>query len=156
MQLVINSPGTFITQKDECFRLKQKERVFDISPLKVESIVISNQAMISSQAVVQALEHNIDIIFLDSYGDPLGRIWFSKMGSTALIRRKQLEAASNPLGVEMVIEMIRKKMENQIKFEDKDSVYLFPFCQEDFRRVKVLGQGFDRKLVIDEILAKFF
>jgi CRISPR-associated protein Cas1 len=63
MQLVINSPGTFITQKDECFRLKQKERVFDISPLKVESIVISNQAMISSQAVIQALEHNIDVIF---------------------------------------------------------------------------------------------
>ncbi len=24
MQLVINSPGTFITQKNECFRLKQK------------------------------------------------------------------------------------------------------------------------------------
>jgi len=40
--------------------------------------------------------------------------------------------------------------------EDRDSVYLFPFCQEDFRRVKVLGQGFDRKLVNDEILAKFF
>lgn len=116
MQLVINSPGTFITQKDECFRLKQKERVFDISPLKVESIVISNQAMISSQAVVQALEHNIDIIFLDSYGDPLGRIWFSKMGSTALIRRKQLVAASDALGVELVVEMIRKKMDNQISF----------------------------------------
>ena len=99
MQLVINSPGTFITQKDECLRLKQKERVFDISPLKVESIVISNQAMISTQAVAQALEHNIDIIFLDSYGDPLGRIWFSKMGSTALIRRKQLEAASDARGV---------------------------------------------------------
>jgi CRISPR-associated protein Cas1 len=342
MQLVINSPGTFITQKDECFRLKQKERVFDVSPLKVESIVISNQAMISSQAVVQALEHNIDIIFLDSYGDPLGRIWFAKMGSTALIRRKQLVAASDALGVELTVEMIRKKMDNQISFlkrlmharpgkeelftpaisridrtssnldsgerslegvrsrimglegtagrayfqclskilpekyqferrsrrpakdpfnavlnycygilysqvekacilsgldpyvgflhadnynkksmvfdliepfrilvwilydiiedqprnkvakqckkyglarvqksvflgqlesnrldelsekclslidEDKDSVYLFPFCQEDFRRVKVLGQGFDRKLVNDEILAKFF
>jgi CRISPR/Cas system-associated endonuclease Cas1 len=60
----------------------------------VESIVISNQAMISSQAVVQALEHNIDIIFLDSFGDPLGRVWFSKMGSTALIRRKQFEGRS--------------------------------------------------------------
>ncbi|MBA3018244.1 MAG: CRISPR-associated endonuclease Cas2, partial [Desulfobacteraceae bacterium] len=35
-------------------------------------------------------------------------------------------------------------------------VYLFPFCQEDFRNIKVLGQGFDRKLVNDEILAKFF
>ena len=80
MQLVINTPGTFITQKDACFRLKQKEKVFDISPLKVESIVISNQAMITTQAIVQALENNIDIIFLDKYGDPIGRIWFAKMG----------------------------------------------------------------------------
>jgi len=40
--------------------------------------------------------------------------------------------------------------------EDVDSVYLFPFCQEDFRRVQVLGQGFDKKLVNDEILEKFF
>lgn len=39
---------------------------------------------------------------------------------------------------------------------DTDSVYLFPFCQEDFRRIRVLGQGFDKKLVNDEILAKFF
>ena len=40
--------------------------------------------------------------------------------------------------------------------EKEDSVYLFPFCQEDFRKVQVLGQGFDKKLVNDEILAKFF
>lgn len=70
MQLVINTPGTFITQKDECFRLKQKDQVFDISPLKVESIVISNQAMISTQAIILALEHNIDTIFM-------GFLWVS-------------------------------------------------------------------------------
>ena len=40
--------------------------------------------------------------------------------------------------------------------EEEDSVYLFPFCQEDFRRVKVLGQGFDRELVNDEVLAQCF
>jgi len=40
--------------------------------------------------------------------------------------------------------------------KDVDSVYLFPFCQEDFRKVKVLGQGFDKKLVNEELLAKFF
>ena len=40
--------------------------------------------------------------------------------------------------------------------EDEDSVYLFPFCQEDFRRITVLGQGFDKKLVNDEVLALFF
>jgi CRISPR-associated protein Cas1 len=116
MQLVINSPGTFITQKDECFRLKQKDKVFDISPLKVESIVITNQAMISTQAIAQALENNIDIIFLDSFGDPLGRVWFSKMGSTALIRRKQLETADQPMGVNLVIEMVNQKVTNQLRF----------------------------------------
>lgn len=119
MQLFINTPGTFITQKDECFRLKQKERVFDISPLKVESIVISNQAMISTQAILQALEHNIDVIFLDGFGDPVGRIWFSKMGSTALIRRKQLDAADKPLGLGLVTDLIRQKLENQIRFLKK-------------------------------------
>jgi CRISPR-associated protein Cas1 len=119
MQLVINTPGTFITQKDECFRLKQKEKILDVSPLKVESIVMSNQAMISTQAVVLALEHNIDLLFLDSYGDPLGRVWFSKMGSTALIRRKQLEAFDSPLGLELVIDMIQLKLKNQIDFLKK-------------------------------------
>ncbi len=119
MQLVITSPGTFITQKDECLRLKNKERIFDISPLKVESIVISNQAMISTQAVVLSLEHNIDVIFLDAYGAPLGRIWFSKLGSTALIRRKQLEAAETAVGMRLVREMIQQKIENQVRFLKK-------------------------------------
>ena len=40
--------------------------------------------------------------------------------------------------------------------EDEDSVYIFPFCQDDFKKIKVLGQGFDKKLVNEEIISKFF
>ncbi len=40
--------------------------------------------------------------------------------------------------------------------EDEDSVYLFPFCQEDFKSIKVLGQGFDKEYVNDEVLEQFF
>jgi CRISPR-associated protein Cas1 len=119
MQLVIQKPGTFITQKDEIFRLKNKDSKLDVSPLKVESIVITNKASITSQAVVLALEHNIDIIFLDGYGNPIGRIWFAKMGSTALIRRRQLQAADNDIGLELVREMVVQKMENQARFLKK-------------------------------------
>jgi CRISPR-associated protein Cas1 len=147
MQLVINTPGTFVTQKDACFRLKLQDRVMDISPLKVESILITNQAMISSQAIVLALEHNIDIIFLDGYGDPVGRVWFSKMGSTALIRRRQLEAMAQPLGLSLVLEMIRQKLSNQGGFLKKlmhsrpgqEENFLGPLeeiesCQSDLNR----------------------
>lgn len=37
-----------------------------------------------------------------------------------------------------------------------DSVYIFPMCDGDFKKVKLLGQAFDKKLVSDEIIAKFF
>ena len=119
MQIVINTPGTFLTQREECFRLKHRDNVLDISPLKLERIVITNQAMISTQALVLALEHNIDVIFLDKYGDPVGRVWFSRLGSTALIRRKQLEAATHELGIELAIQMVTRKMENQVRFLKK-------------------------------------
>ncbi|GAB6183805.1 CRISPR-associated endonuclease Cas2 [Thermodesulfovibrio hydrogeniphilus] len=38
---------------------------------------------------------------------------------------------------------------------DEDSVYIFPMCEEDFKKVKLLGQAFDKKLVTDEIKAFF-
>lgn len=38
---------------------------------------------------------------------------------------------------------------------DIDSIYIFPMCDDDFRKVKLLGQAFDKKLVTDEIRALF-
>jgi CRISPR-associated protein Cas2 len=35
-----------------------------------------------------------------------------------------------------------------------DSVYIFPMCRPDFDRVRIVGQGFDRELVADEVLTK--
>ena len=36
-----------------------------------------------------------------------------------------------------------------------DSVYVFPMDDASFKKVKLLGQAFDRKLVKDEVLALF-
>jgi CRISPR-associated protein Cas2 len=36
-----------------------------------------------------------------------------------------------------------------------DSVYIFPMCEDDFKKVRLLGQVFDKKLVTDEIISKF-
>ncbi|WP_413835877.1 CRISPR-associated endonuclease Cas1 [Desulfobacula sp.] len=115
----MNSPGTMIKQKDECFLFKNQDKKLDLSPMKVESIIISNKAMISTQAISLALENNIDLVFLDRYGFPIGRVWFSKMGSTALIRRKQLDAANCELGLNLVLDLIRQKVNNQLAFLKK-------------------------------------
>ncbi len=38
---------------------------------------------------------------------------------------------------------------------DEDSIYIFPMCEDDFKKVKLLGQAFDKKLVTDEVKALF-
>jgi CRISPR-associated protein Cas2 len=37
---------------------------------------------------------------------------------------------------------------------ETDAVYVFPMCRPDFEAVRIVGQGFDRKLVADEVLTK--
>jgi CRISPR-associated protein Cas2 len=37
---------------------------------------------------------------------------------------------------------------------ETDSVYVFPMCRDDFDKTRIVGQGFDQKLVADEILTK--
>ena len=39
--------------------------------------------------------------------------------------------------------------------KDTDSVYIFPMCEPDFKKVNLLGQAFDQKLVTDEVRALF-
>ena len=38
---------------------------------------------------------------------------------------------------------------------NEDSVYIFPMDEASFKKVKLLGQAFDKKLVNDEVLALF-
>ena len=37
-----------------------------------------------------------------------------------------------------------------------DSVYIFPTCNMCFKKVKLLGRAFDKDLVSDEVLTRFF
>lgn len=79
------------------------------------------------------------MVFLGRDGDPYARVWQTKMGSTAAIRRR----------VEEVLLFSRELLDLET-----DSGYVFPMCREDFERVRIVGQGFDRKLVADEALTK--
>jgi CRISPR-associated protein Cas2 len=39
--------------------------------------------------------------------------------------------------------------------EETDRIYVFPMCKEDFAKVRLLGQAFDKKLVSNEIRELF-
>jgi len=54
---------------------------------------------------------------LDCFGNPYGRIWHSKLGSTTLIRRRQLEMAEVEPGLRLAVEWVGRKLENPAKDE---------------------------------------
>jgi CRISPR-associated protein Cas1 len=114
MQLVINSYGSYLQKNGDCFKVKKDEQVFEVSVKKVSSIMITTAAYITTDAIKLAMDNNIDIIFLDDFGDPYGRVWHSKLGSTILIRRRQLEAADTDEGLKLALSWVAKKFDNQI------------------------------------------
>lgn len=114
MQLVINTYGSYLQKNGDCFKVKKDEQVFEVSVKKVDGIMITTAAYITTDAIKLAMDNNIDIIFLDEFGDPFGRVWHSKLGSTTLIRRRQLEIADTLEGVNLALEWVRKKLDNQI------------------------------------------
>ena len=114
MQLVLNTYGAYLSRRGELFQVKVKDQSTEISSRKVRSILISTGAAFSSDAVQLAVEKNIDILFLDKYGDPFGRVWHGRPGSTTAIRRLQLAVAQTDLGVQLALGWIERKFDNQI------------------------------------------
>ncbi len=109
----------YLQKNGDCFKIKTDDKVFEISCKKVSSILISTAAYITTDAIKPAMENNIDIVFVDEHGDPYGRVWHSKLGSTALIRRRQLEISATDRGFELIKEWVLKKIENQIDFIER-------------------------------------
>ena len=101
MQLVINSYGSYLRKSGNCFLVKKDEKSLEVAAGKVSSILIATSAYITTDAIKLALDNNIDIVFLDSFGDPYGRVWHPKLGSTTLIRRRQLEIYDSSEGLNL-------------------------------------------------------
>ena len=64
----------------------------------------------TTDVIKLAVENNIDILVVDDFGDPYGRFWQSKFGSTANIRRKQLEVFGTSKGIEIAKQILINKI----------------------------------------------
>ena len=120
MQLYLNTYGVYLHVKDALFEVRlpqegggHEKRHF--AAQKVTSIIMTTSGALSTDAVRLALQNNIDIIFADSSGFPLGRVWHSKLGSTTKIRKRQLEASIGPEGVRWTIQWLSGKLNNRFR-----------------------------------------
>jgi CRISPR-associated protein Cas1 len=113
MQLILNTFGASLRKKDNMFLIRAGELQKLISPKKVQSIVLTTGVHLSTDAIRLALEHHIDIALLDKFGEPYGRFWHTRMGSTNRLRRRLLEIAETEEGVSLAGEWVRAKIGHQ-------------------------------------------
>ena len=120
MQLFINTPGTYLHVKDEMFEVRftkeGKEEKQQLAAHKVTTIVMSKSAALTTDAIHLALRFNIDIVIVENNGQPIGRFWHSKLGSTTKIRKTQLEASLSSEAVSWTKKWVVAKIENQSGF----------------------------------------
>jgi len=116
MNLILTTFGTYLHRSGEMFLVKAEGQTREISSRKVQSIQISTGASLSTDAIQLAIEKNIDILFLDKYGNPYGRVWHGRPGSTNAIRRAQLRIADRPEGLKLALGWMLKKLDNQTDY----------------------------------------
>ncbi len=113
MELVINTFGTSLNRDNEGFVITTAEGRQRVPAEGITSIQISKGAQITSDAVMLAVEREIEVTFMDRSGNVIGRIWSPKYGSVSTIRKGQLNFSLSHDAIDWIKEVIRHKIENQ-------------------------------------------
>lgn len=137
MDLILNTFGTSLVKDSGNFMVIHKDGKQRINPDKIHSIVIGRGALISSDATLLAIENEIDVMFVDRTGEPLGRVWSVKYGSISTIRRKQLNFTLSKAALKWIKEIAVEKIDNQIAL-------LLSFNPRDIETERMVNKNISR------------
>lgn len=113
MEIVLNTFGSSINRDNEGFVVTTQEGRQRIPVVNVSAIRIGKSAQITSDAVLLAIENEIEVFFTDRAGNVIGRIWSSRYGSISTIRKGQLAFSKSKAAVDWLKHILSMKMDNQ-------------------------------------------
>ena len=113
MDLILNTYGTTLAKELDNFVVVHNDGKQRIHPDSLKSISISKGAQITSDAALLAIEHEIDVLFVDGKGSPRGRIWSNKYGSVSTIRKNQVNFTFSTDALLWIKNILQEKIENQ-------------------------------------------
>lgn len=114
MEIVLNSYGGSLSRSNSNFLVSNDESSQLIPVYGVTAIYAWKSTRISTDAIILALDNDIDIVFMDRHGNVKGRIWNNKFGSIATIRKGQLLFESSHEGVAWIKDILIRKIEGQL------------------------------------------
>jgi CRISPR-associated protein Cas1 len=114
MDIILHQKGVALKVENSNFKIFDGETFHAYHPADVRSFRLGNSVLVSSAALVLAIEHGIDITIETYNGNPIGRIWSPKYGSIATIRKKQWGFAKTLEASSWVISILLVKLEMQV------------------------------------------
>lgn len=113
MELIINTFGTSLNRDNEAFVISTAGRKQRIPVDGIRSIQVGRGVQVTSDAIMLAIDNEIEISFNDKAGQPVGRVWSPKYGSISTIRKGQMNFTFTHDALTWIKEVIIRKIENQ-------------------------------------------
>lgn len=113
MELVLNTFGTSLNRDNQGFVISNQDGRQRIPVQGIKSIQIGKGAQITSDAVMLAIDNEIDVVFTDRSGMPKGRIWSPQYGSISTIRKGQLTFSMGTDALTWIKGILMQKIDNQ-------------------------------------------
>lgn len=113
MELIINSFGTSLSRDNEGFVIVNADGRQHLPVAAITSIQISRGAQITSDAVMLAVDNEIEVVFMDKGGNLIARVWSPRYGSISTIRKGQLAFTFSKDAIAWIKHVVMRKIENQ-------------------------------------------
>lgn len=178
MELILNTFGVSLTRENDGFIVISNGEKQRVPTDGIRSIHISKGAQITSDAVMLAIENEIDILFVDRAGNPFGRVWSPRYGSISTIRKGQINFLHGTDAVEWIKDIIEKKIANQQSllfalqpedgslsnlvsdvqsyYDNHDSILICPVSTDLIKNMKIIGKNINISLITRSLNALFF
>lgn len=115
MDVFLDSYGIHLSRHNESFRIKAEDGNYrDLSVNKVKRFFITSGISLTSDALLLAVTNDIEVIFNDRSGFPMGSLWNNRFGSIATIRKNQIKFAESSQSVTWITQLIGEKLDNQM------------------------------------------
>ncbi len=114
MEIVLNSYGAKLSINNGAFMLNNSTGSHRVPVNDVDSILVAKSAVITSDALMLAIENDIQVTLVDKGGNVVGCVWSHKYGSISTIRKGQLIFTASQDAVTWIKKVIIQKMQNQL------------------------------------------
>ncbi|CAE6493535.1 CRISPR-associated endonuclease Cas1 [Candidatus Nitrosotenuis uzonensis] len=153
MILEISTHGSYLKRKHDVFVITNSEIKTEIPAEKVESIIITANASISTHAIQLCIEKEIQLVIAEWSGRPIGRFWVSTPGKSTEIRRMQYANMNSDTGLEISKEIVGLKLKRQRRLLSElknNRPTTIPYLESAIQSIGDIITKFNNKALLDK------